>query len=123
MRATLTQLGKTPARRRIAVLGAMKELGAHGPAFHAALAQPLAEAKVDFAILVGDEMHILADELRKLGAAALGKAVRFAHCQNPAEARQALVDFGLESGDTILVKGSNSVGLGALVAALAAKDE
>jgi len=122
MRATLAQLGKTAARRRIAVLGAMKELGEHGPAFHAALAEPLAEAKVDFAILVGDEMSPLADELGKSPAAALGNPVRFAHCQNPAEARQALADFGVESGDAILVKGSNSVGLGALVKALAAKE-
>ena len=122
MRATLAQLGKTAARRRIAVLGAMKELGRHGPAFHAALAEPLADAKVDFAVLVGDEMSALADELGKSGTAALGKPVRFAHCQNPAEARQALADFGVESGDAILVKGSNSVGLGALVKALAAKE-
>ena len=122
MRATLAQLGKTAARRRIAVLGAMKELGEHGPGFHAALAKPLAEAHVDFAILVGDEMKALADELGKSGAGALGKPLRFAHCQNPAEARQALADFGVGSGDAILVKGSNSVGLGALVAALAAKE-
>lgn len=122
MRATLAQLGKTAARRRVAVLGSMKELGDHGPGFHAALAKPLAEANVDFAILVGDEMKALADELGKSEAAALGKSIRFAHCQNPAEARQALADFGVESGDAILVKGSNSVGLGALVAALAAKE-
>jgi UDP-N-acetylmuramoyl-tripeptide--D-alanyl-D-alanine ligase len=122
MRATLAQLGKTPARRHIAVLGAMKELGHHGPAFHAALAQPLAEAQVDYAILVGDEMSVLADELGKSGGGALGKAISFAHCRNPAEARQALADFGLKNGDAILVKGSNSVGLGALVKALAAKE-
>jgi UDP-N-acetylmuramoyl-tripeptide--D-alanyl-D-alanine ligase len=122
MRATLAQLGKTPARRHVAVLGAMKELGEHGAAFHAALAQPLAEARVDFAILVGDEMSALADELGKSGGAALGNAFRFAHCQNPAEARRALADFGVESGDAILVKGSNSVGLGSLVKALAAKE-
>jgi UDP-N-acetylmuramoyl-tripeptide--D-alanyl-D-alanine ligase len=122
MRATLAQLGKTAARRRIAVLGAMKELGQHGPAFHTALAEPLADANVDFAILVGDEMSALADELGKSGTATLGKPVRFAHCRNPAEARQALADFGVESGDAILVKGSNSVGLGALVKALAAKE-
>jgi UDP-N-acetylmuramoyl-tripeptide--D-alanyl-D-alanine ligase len=122
MRATLAQLGKTAARRRIAVLGAMKELGDHGPAFHAALAAPLIEAQVDLAVLVGDEMAALADELGKSNAAALGKPVRFAHCRNPAEARQALAEFGLESGDAILVKGSNSVGLGSLVKALAAKE-
>ncbi|MBV1689129.1 UDP-N-acetylmuramoyl-tripeptide--D-alanyl-D-alanine ligase [Novosphingobium sp. G106] len=122
MRATLAQLGKTAARRRIAVLGSMKELGEHGPAFHAALAQPLTDAHVDFAVLVGDEMKALADELGKSPVAELGKPVRFAHCQNPAEARQALAEFGVESGDAILVKGSNSVGLGALVKALAAKE-
>ncbi len=33
MRATLAQLGQTPARRRIAVLGAMKELGVPWPCF------------------------------------------------------------------------------------------
>jgi UDP-N-acetylmuramoyl-tripeptide--D-alanyl-D-alanine ligase len=122
MRATLAQLGKTPAKRRIAVLGAMKELGGHAPAYHAGLARPLAEAGVDFAILVGDEMSALADELGKSAGAALGKPIRFAHCQSPAEARQALAEFGVEGGDAILVKGSNSVGLGALVKALAAKE-
>ncbi|MDR2857857.1 MAG: UDP-N-acetylmuramoyl-tripeptide--D-alanyl-D-alanine ligase [Novosphingobium sp.] len=122
MRATLAQLGRTAARRRIAVLGAMKELGGHAPGFHAALAGPLAEAHVDFAILVGDEMQALADELGKSGAGVLGKPFRFAHCRNPAEAQQVLADFGVGSGDAILVKGSNSVGLGVLVAALTAKE-
>lgn len=118
MRATLAQLGATPARRRIAVLGAMKELGTHGPAFHAALAEPLAAAGIDYAVLVGDEMRALADELGKGAASALGKAIPFAHCATAGEALEALREWGVESGDAILVKGSNSVGLGALVAAL-----
>ena len=121
MRATLSQLGRTPATRRIAVLGSMKELGEHGPRFHAELAGPMAEAGLDYAILVGDEMRALADELGKAGGTALGKSMPFAHCQSPAEARQALAAFGLASGDAILVKGSNSVGLGAMVAALTAQ--
>ena len=122
MRATLAQLGTTLAKRRIAVLGAMKELGAHGPAFHAALAEPLAAAGVDFTILVGDEMAALAEELGKSAGNPLGKAIRFAHCRNPEEAQKALTEFGLENGDAVLVKGSNSVGLGAMVAALSGKD-
>jgi UDP-N-acetylmuramoyl-tripeptide--D-alanyl-D-alanine ligase len=121
MRATLAQLGQTAALRRIAVLGAMKELGDFGPGLHAALAEPLIAAGVDYAVLVGDEMTALADELGKSGAAALGKAVHFAHCRTPAEASQALADFGVQSGDAILVKGSNSVGLGSLVATLTGK--
>ncbi|MFT4027099.1 MAG: UDP-N-acetylmuramoyl-tripeptide--D-alanyl-D-alanine ligase, partial [Novosphingobium sp.] len=121
MRATLAQLGQTPAARRIAVLGAMKELGDFGPGLHAALAEPLLGAGVDYAVLVGDEMSALADELGKSGGALLGKALRFAHCRTPAEAQIALADFGVESGDAILVKGSNSVGLGTLVSALSEK--
>jgi UDP-N-acetylmuramoyl-tripeptide--D-alanyl-D-alanine ligase len=127
MRATLTQLGQTRASRRIAVLGSMKELGDFGPGLHAALAEPLVAAGVDYAVLVGDEMQALADELKKFGelgkssGGMLGKALRFAHCRTPAEAQIALADFGVESGDAILVKGSNSVGLGTLVSALTEK--
>lgn len=121
MRATLTQLGQTRAARRIAVLGAMKELGDFGPGLHAALAEPLLASGADYAVLVGDEMTALADELGKLRAGALGKAICFAHCRTPAEAQAALAEFGVENGDAILVKGSNSVGLGSLVAALTGK--
>ncbi len=122
MRATLAQLGRTAARRRIAVLGAMKELGSHAPGYHSALAGPIAEAGVDLAILVGAEMAALAEELGKSQASSLGKTVRFAHCQGPTDAREVLADFGVEGGDAILVKGSNSVGLAALVAALTSKE-
>lgn len=118
MAATLAQLGATPAARRVAVLGAMKELGDHGPQFHADLAGPLRAAGADYAVLVGDEMTPLAQELGKSDAAVLGKAVPFAHCQNPDEALVALNAWGVARGDVILVKGSNSVGLGRVVEAL-----
>ncbi|MCJ2185053.1 UDP-N-acetylmuramoylalanyl-D-glutamyl-2, 6-diaminopimelate--D-alanyl-D-alanine ligase, partial [Novosphingobium sp. 1949] len=135
MRATLAQLGRTSAKRRIAVLGAMKELGTHGPGYHAALAQPLAEAGVDFAVLVGAEMEPLARELEIAAKAvsnavhageneakSLGKPSAFAHCQSVGEAGDRLRAFGLESGDAILVKGSNSVGLASLVSQLARQE-
>lgn len=115
MRATLRQLGQTPATRRIAVLGSMKELGDFSERFHAQLAEPLAEARVDFAVLVGEEMRALARELGKAGGRSLGIVAGFAHCDSPAEAIAALDEFGITHGDAILVKGSNSVGLGALV--------
>lgn len=115
MRATLRQLGHTPATRRIAVLGSMKELGDFAPGFHEQLVEPLVEAHVDYAVLVGDEMLALARHLGKAGEAMLGKGLSFAHCHGPAEAIAALQEFGLAAGDAILVKGSNSVGLGKLV--------
>ncbi|HSQ94602.1 MAG TPA: UDP-N-acetylmuramoyl-tripeptide--D-alanyl-D-alanine ligase [Croceibacterium sp.] len=122
MRATLAQLGHTPASRRIAVLGSMKELGDFAPGFHAQLAEPLCEAQVDFAILVGPEMLALARELGKGGHNTLGKSLGFAHCEGPGEAIAALEEFGLVGGDAVLIKGSNSVGLARVVAHFAARE-
>ena len=115
MRATLAQLGATPSTRRIAVLGAMKELGDFGPQFHADLAQHVIAADIDYAVLVGDEMRALARELGKPVLNSLGKPLEWEHCQTADEAMELLEDFGIVSGDAVLVKGSNSVGLGRLV--------
>ncbi len=122
MRATLAQLGQTPATRRIAVLGAMKELGDFAPGFHAQLIEPLMAADVDYAVLVGEEMLPLARELGKGLANALGKPLHFAHCENAGEAISALEEFGLAGGDAVLVKGSNSVGLSRVVAHFGARE-
>lgn len=119
MRSTLAMLKAENVKRRIAVLGSMKELGDFGPALHAQLAPVVIEAGVDYALLVGPEMSALAEELGKSGADALGKIPAFAHCRNADEAIAALAAFGLADGDALLVKGSNSVGLGKLVSALA----
>jgi UDP-N-acetylmuramoyl-tripeptide--D-alanyl-D-alanine ligase len=115
MRATLLALKAAPARRRIAVLGAMKELGDFSEGFHRQLAAPLADAGVAHAILVGEEMRFLAAELGNNPQTQLGKPITFAHCEGPAEAIAALAQWGLADGDAVLVKGSNSVGLGKLV--------
>ena len=129
MRSALAVLAGVKARRRIAVLGAMKELGDFAPGLHAALAEPIFAAGVDHAILVGPEMAALHAALGRnpgenpLAAArsGLGKGITIAHCLTAEDARHLLDAFGLEDGDAVLVKGSNSVGLGALVAGLAGK--
>jgi UDP-N-acetylmuramoyl-tripeptide--D-alanyl-D-alanine ligase len=115
MRATLKALAQTPAARRIAVLGSMKELGDFADAFHRQLADPICEAGVTHAILVGAEMAALAEELGKLPETSLGKGLTFAHGEGPAEAIAMLETYGLANGDAVLVKGSNSVGLGSVV--------
>jgi UDP-N-acetylmuramoyl-tripeptide--D-alanyl-D-alanine ligase len=99
----------------------MKELGEFAPGFHAQLAEPLESAHIDYAILVGEEMLALARELGTAARKRVGKAIPYAHCQNPGEAIAALEEFGLAGGDAVLVKGSNSVGLGRVVAHFAAK--
>lgn len=108
MAATLKQLGREKADRRIAILGGMRELGAQSESLHAALAAPLEAGQVDYAILVGEEMRPLADAL----------ALRHAHVADTAAAIP-LIQTEMRAGDAILVKGSNGVGLSRLVAALA----
>ena len=113
MLATIGQLGQASGGRRIAVLGSMKELGAKSAEYHRALAAPLAAAKVDFALLVGQEMEILAEELK----AGVEGPANFAHCATAQEALALLQNY-LCASDTILVKGSNSMGLSSIVSAL-----
>src|SRR3546814_20787468 len=72
MAATLKQLGRENGERRLAVLGAMKELGEESDAFHAALAEPICASDVNFAILVGPEMAPLAEQLE--GKVEIGRA-------------------------------------------------
>ena len=110
MRATLAVLGAEKARHRIAVLGAMKELGPSEAREHADLAGPIAAANVDFALLVGSEMAPLAE--------ALEGRIDFAHVPDAATALLRIRPL-IASGDAVLVKGSNSVGLARLVDALA----
>ncbi|MEZ5709579.1 MAG: UDP-N-acetylmuramoyl-tripeptide--D-alanyl-D-alanine ligase [Blastomonas sp.] len=113
MAATIGGLGEERADRRIAVLGAMKELGALSDTYHSGLAAPLASASVDKVILVGDEMHILAETLRK----SLAAPDDLAHVATASEALKVLKSW-LQPGDSVLVKGSNAMGLSALVTAL-----
>lgn len=122
MQATILQLGATPARRRIAILGAMKELGAEQDRYHRELAGPLMQARVDRVILVGDEMAPLAQALGKSGRDMLAGQIDVSHVRNSDEAAEALAAEGAKGGDAILVKGSNSVGLGALVRTLTARE-
>jgi UDP-N-acetylmuramoyl-tripeptide--D-alanyl-D-alanine ligase len=111
MVATLKTFGALAVSgRRIAVLGAMRELGESSAGFHAALAEPVEAAGVETAILVGDEMEALAK--------ALGAKVKMAHVPDTATAIE-LARREARPGDAILVKGSNSIGLAALVEALA----
>ena len=111
MAATLKVLGEEEvAGRRIAVLGAMRELGAESAGFHASLAEPVTGAAVDYAILVGEEMEALAK--------ALGPGINLAHVPDTASAID-LARAAIGPGDAVLVKGSNSIGLAALVEALA----
>ena len=107
MAATLKSLGaEKDARRRIAVLGPMRELGPHSDELHAGLAPAVIAAHVDRLILIGDEMRSLAE--RVVGHVSVDLV------SNVDEATDALMRL-VRPGDAVLVKASNSVGLAKLV--------
>ncbi|URW76922.1 UDP-N-acetylmuramoyl-tripeptide--D-alanyl-D-alanine ligase [Sphingomonas donggukensis] len=108
MRATLAVLGAEKGRR-LAVLGGMRELGDDSDRYHAGLSRPIDEAGLSHVILVGDEMAALAEVLE-------GR-MDFVHVPDAAAARDRLMAV-LAPGDAVLVKGSNGIGLSAVVAAL-----
>ena len=107
MAATLKSLGaERDVARRIAVLGPMRELGAHSAALHAGLAPAVLDAHVDELILIGEEMRPLAElVVGKISLDLVGSVD---------EAIAGLL-AKLHPGDAVLVKASNSVGLAKLV--------
>ena len=102
----------------MAVLGAMRELGASSEAHHAALLAPVAAAGVDVLVLVGDEMTPLGDAIRSAG---LGSRTGLTQVADAASASEALRGR-LAPGDAVLVKGSNGVGLARVVRDLIGTD-
>jgi UDP-N-acetylmuramoyl-tripeptide--D-alanyl-D-alanine ligase len=107
MAATLKSLGdETDVKRRIAVLGPMRELGPHADELHAGLAPAVIGAKVDELVLVGPDMRPLEQ--------ALDGRVRLTNVDDAREAADAVLRL-LQPGDAVLVKASNSVGLSTVV--------
>ena len=96
MRAALDVLRLQPARRRIAVLGDMLELGDAGPAEHAGLAEAVAQS-ADLLFTSGPLMRHLFD--------AVAAKLRGAHAADAA-ALAPLVAQAIAAGDAVLVKGS-----------------
>lgn len=113
MAATLAALGAIKADRHVAVLATMKELGSQSGVFHAGLKPHLDGADVGYALLVGEEMSPLVEALQS-DVAWRGK---FTHCLTAKDAVTAAQAIA-RPGDAILIKGSNSMGLSAVVEAL-----
>jgi UDP-N-acetylmuramoyl-tripeptide--D-alanyl-D-alanine ligase len=117
MAASLAVLGDIAPRghgRRLAVLGDMRELGTESAGFHAGLAPYVEAAGLNTLILVGNEMKAL--------AAVLGSALHVVHVAEAGTALEVLNNL-LDADDVVLIKGSNSLRLGDVVAALATRKE
>jgi UDP-N-acetylmuramoyl-tripeptide--D-alanyl-D-alanine ligase len=112
MRAALETLGLSPTdiyKRRIAVLGAMLELGAEGPGLHRELARAVDEAGVDVVFACGELMTSLFE--------ALPASRQGAYASSSGELAPAVLD-AVRPGDIIMVKGSLGSRMAPLVEAL-----
>jgi len=112
MRAALAHLAAVAgARRRVAILGDMAELGTGGPGYHEELGREVARHGVEALLAVGELARGYLD-----GAA----GVPLRRWAPDAEAAAAEATDLVEPGDCVLVKASRAVGLERVADALAA---
>ena len=107
MRAALDVFSQSPVGRRVLVLGEMKELGAASLDYHGQLAPAVLAAQPDMVFLVGADMAAL--------EAALPAGLVAMRTQTAEEIAGDVME-ALAAGDSVMLKGSNGVGLGRLVA-------
>ncbi len=103
-RAMLDVLRQTPARRRIAVLGEMLELGRFSAQLHEQLGRYAAEQKIDFLIGVRGDARAMIDAA--VGAGLPESAAIF--FEDPGDAG-AFLRRMVRPGDAVLFKGSRGV--------------
>lgn len=107
MLAALNLLAETPGKRRIAVLGTMKELGDRSPEFHHHVGAAVQQLQLDGLLILADAVESAA---MAAGAAPL-KAEQFTSHGAVVERLKTLV----QPGDRLLFKASRAVGLDQVV--------
>jgi UDP-N-acetylmuramoyl-tripeptide--D-alanyl-D-alanine ligase len=117
MRAALKVLALTPATRRIAVLGDMKELGTDTEALHRGVGAEAVRLGVDRLIAVGELGRFIAEGALEAGLPA--EAVRYVAgtADYPAAAEE--LARGLTAGDCVLFKASRAMALEKVAEAVA----
>ena len=100
MRAALEHLAAFGEGRRVAILGGMAELGAEEARFHREVGEWARELEVDVVVTVGELALPIAE----------GFAGETYSVATPEEAGELLEEIA-EPGDSVLIKGSRSVGL------------
>ncbi len=110
MKAALDVLDKTSGRKKIALLADMLELGDDAPALHREVGVFAAGLSIDTFILYGRLVCEMAAPLLDAG-----KTVML--CATREEALQKAIETAA-AGDVLLLKGSNSMGLDKIAAAL-----
>jgi UDP-N-acetylmuramoyl-tripeptide--D-alanyl-D-alanine ligase len=107
MQAALKMLQETPGKRHIAVLGTMKELGDRADRFHYQVGATVASLGINLLLVLADE-----PATKEIVKGAVGVA---AECFSEREQLTLRLQEIMASGDRILLKASNSVGLNRVV--------
>ena len=110
MLAALQMLKETPGTRHIAVLGTMKELGEHAPQLHYQVGEQAQKLNLDLLMVLADEAAT--EEIIK---GATGITTEYFSDRTTLINKLKQI---MRSGDRILCKASNSVGLNQVVEAL-----
>lgn len=116
MRAAIEVLAALPAKRRIALLGTMLEMGGEADEQHREVGKTAAQAGLDWVICVA------ADPIGAGVRAVAGPEVRADAVQTNEEALDLLTPE-LTEGDTLLIKGSNGAGLWSVADRLATEKD
>ena len=103
LRAVLREFAREPARRRIAVIGDMRELGENAKSLHYECGEAAASLELDLVVGVGPLGAVFA-------VAASLRETNTLFAADPAEAA-ALLAEALRPGDLVLFKASRAVGL------------
>ena len=114
MAAALDVLALSKAKRRVAILGDMRELGPNASAIHAGLYELNALQNIDLVHTVGPHMAVLHKRL--------AKSQQGLHAQSAQDLLGELENT-LNEGDCILIKASLGTGLGVIVKALYALEK
>ncbi|MGA2144573.1 MAG: UDP-N-acetylmuramoyl-tripeptide--D-alanyl-D-alanine ligase [Bryobacteraceae bacterium] len=105
-RAMIDVLARTPAARRIAVLGEMLELGRSSPELHRGVGRYAAECGIEYLIGIGGDARLTVEAAVDGGMAAAG--AKF--LEDPAAAGEYLRSVA-RPGDAVLFKGSRGIGV------------
>lgn len=113
MKAALYLLAETAAKRHVAVLGTMRELGDRSLEFHENIGETVRDLKIDALFILADE-----DEAKAMARGAVGVPVVEVFVNTGPEAKLALLSRLKEfvsAGDCLLFKASHAVALDEVV--------
>ncbi|OGE64506.1 hypothetical protein A3J13_02690 [Candidatus Daviesbacteria bacterium RIFCSPLOWO2_02_FULL_36_8] len=110
LEAAIDTLMQVNARRRVLVLGEMRELGQFSENLHRQIAQKIYKEKIDLILLGQGDIQFIADELKSLGFWDERIESNLPNSQIVAKLLK-----NLSKGDVVLIKGSRAVRLDEVV--------